>query len=43
MGKLTKEEITLAGQCLSFALEQGAYMARITLTKSLLNLYGVLN
>ncbi len=43
MGKLTKEEITLAGQCLSFALEQGADMARITLTKSLLNLYGVLN
>ena len=40
---LTREEIALAKHCLSFALEQGADKVRITLTKSLLNLVGLLN
>ena len=40
---LTREEIALARHCLNFALEQGADKVRITLTKSLLNLVGLLN
>ena len=40
---LTQEEITLAKHCLAFAREQGADAVRITLTKSLLNLVGLLN
>ena len=40
---LTREEIALAKHCLNFALEQGADKVRITLTKSLLNLVGLLN
>ena len=36
-------EIELAKQCMAFALEHGADMVRITLTKSLLNLTGLLN
>ena len=40
---LTNEEITLAQHCLAFAQEQGAQMVRITLSKSLMNLIGVLN
>jgi PmbA protein len=40
---LTQEEITLAKHCLAFAMEQGADAVRITLTKSLLNLVGLLN
>ena len=40
---LTPEEIGLARHCLRFAQEQGAAKVRITLTKSLLNLVGMLN
>ena len=40
---LNKEEIALARHCLAFALEAGADKARITLTKSLMNLTGLLN
>ena len=40
---LTQEEMALARHCLNFALEQGASQVRITLTKSLLNLVGLLN
>ncbi len=40
---LTEEEMALAKHCLQFALEQGASQVRITLTKSLLNLVGLLN
>lgn len=40
---LTTEEMALARHCLNFALEQGADKVRITLTKSLLNLVGLLN
>ncbi|MBE6222711.1 MAG: TldD/PmbA family protein [Bacteroidales bacterium] len=40
---LTEEEMALARHCLQFALEQGASQVRITLTKSLLNLVGLLN
>ena len=40
---LSEEEIALAKNCLEFALEKGADKVRITLTKSLLNLVGVLN
>jgi len=40
---LTEEEMALARHCLAYALEQGAQQVRITLTKSLLNLIGVLN
>ncbi len=40
---LTQEEITLAKHCLNYALEQGADAVRITLTKSLMNLVGLLN
>ncbi len=40
---LTQEEMALARHCLQFALEQGASQVRITLTKSLLNLVGLLN
>ena len=40
---LTQEEIGLARHCLDYARMQGAQQVRITLTKSLLNLVGVLN
>ena len=40
---LTEEEIALARHCLAYAQEAGADKARITLTKSLMNLTGVLN
>lgn len=40
---LNKEEMALARHCLAFALEAGADKARITLTKSLMNLTGLLN
>ena len=40
---LTTEEMALAKHCLAFALEQGADAVRITLTKSLMNLVGLLN
>ena len=40
---LTEEEIALAKHCLNFALKEGAEKVRITLTKSLLNLVGLLN
>ena len=40
---LTKEEIALARHCLAFAQAEGAQKARITLSKTLLNLIGVLN
>ena len=40
---LTQEEIALARHCLEFALEQGAGKVRITLSKSLMNLIGLLS
>ena len=40
---LVKEEIALARHCLDYALEQGAQKIRITLSKTLMNLIGVLN
>ena len=40
---LTKEEINLAQHCLAYAQEQGAEKVRITLSKSLMNLIGLLN
>ena len=40
---ITPEEIALARHCLQYAQEQGAAKVRITLTKSLLNLVGLLN
>ena len=40
---LTKEEIALARHCLAFAQAEGAQKVRITLSKTLLNLIGVLN
>ena len=40
---LTDEEMALARHCLQFAQEQGAQKVRITLTKSLMNLIGLLN
>ena len=40
---LTQEEMALAKHCLAFAREQGADAVRITLTKSLMNLVGLLN
>ncbi len=40
---LTQEEIALARHCLAYAGEQGAQKVRITLSKSLLNLIGLLN
>ena len=40
---LTQEEMALARHCLAFAREQGADAVRITLTKSLMNLVGLLN
>ena len=40
---LNQEEITLAKHCLAFAMQQGADAVRITLTKSLMNLVGLLN
>ena len=41
--RLDSKEIELANYCLDFALREGAEKVRITLTKSLLNLVGVLN
>jgi PmbA protein len=41
--RLSATEIALAKHCLSYAQEQGADKVRITLTKSLLNLTGLLN
>ena len=40
---LTKQEIELAQHCLAYAQEQGAQGVRITLSKTLMNLIGVLN
>lgn len=40
---LSAAEIALAQHCLAFAQEQGAQQVRITLSKTLLNLVGVLN
>lgn len=40
---ISEAEVHLAKHCLSFAQESGADKVRITLTKSLLNLVGVLN
>lgn len=40
---LTEEEMALARHCLAFAQEAGADKVRITLTKSLMNLTGLLN
>ena len=40
---LNNTEIELARQCLQFALDHGADKVRITLTKSVLNLTGLLN
>lgn len=40
---LTQEEIKLAQHCLSYAQAQGAQKVRITLSKSLMNLIGLLN
>lgn len=40
---ITPEEIALARHCLAYAQEQGAQMVRITLSKSLMNLVGVLS
>ena len=40
---LTTEEIALAKYCLAYAQRQGADAVRITLTKSLMNLVGLLN
>ena len=40
---LTEEEIALARHCLAYAQEQGAQQVRITLSKTLMNLIGVLN
>ena len=40
---LTQQEIALARHCLQFALQNGADQVRITLTKSLMNLVGLLN
>lgn len=40
---LTQAEISLAQHCLEYAMAQGAGKVRITLTKSLMNLIGLLN
>ena len=40
---LTQEEMALARHCLEYAQQQGAEAVRITLTKSLMNLVGLLN
>ena len=40
---LTEEEIELAKHCLAYAQEQGAQKVRITLSKTLMNLIGLLN
>ena len=40
---LTNEEIALAKHCLAYAQEQGAQKVRITLSKTLMNLIGLLN
>ncbi len=42
-GMLEAQEIALAENCLSMAREAGAQMVRITLSKSLLELYGTLD
>ena len=43
VNRLQNAEIQLARHCIAFAQEHGADMVRITLTKSLLNLTGLLN
>ena len=40
---LTQQEIQLAQHCLAYAQEQGAQGVRITLSKTLMNLIGLLN
>ncbi len=40
---LTQQEIALAQHCLAYAQEQGAQGVRITLSKTLMNLIGLLN
>ena len=40
---LTQEEMALARHCLEYAQQQEAEAVRITLTKSLMNLVGLLN
>ena len=40
---LTEEEVALARHCLEYALAQGAQKVRITLSKTLMNLIGLLN
>jgi len=40
---LSEQEIELAKHCLAYAQEQGAQQVRITLSKSLMNLIGLLN
>ena len=40
---LTEQEIALAKHCLDYALRSGAQKVRITLSKSLMNLIGLLN
>ena len=40
---LTQTEIDLAQYCLAYALQAGAQKVRITLSKSLMNLIGLLN
>ena len=42
-GKLTPAEMAVARQALSLALEKGAQQCRITLSKSLMDLYGTLD
>ena len=41
--RLTEVEIALARDCMAFALENGAEKVRVTLNKSLLELFGMLN
>ena len=40
---LTEKEIALARASMDFALRNGAQKARITLNKSLMELFGILN
>ncbi|MBR1794807.1 MAG: hypothetical protein IJ755_05865, partial [Bacteroidales bacterium] len=40
---LSEKEIALARETLEFSLENGAQKARITLNKSLMELFGILN
>ena len=41
--RLTEQEITLARESMAFALENGAQKVRVTLNKSLMELFGMLN